>query len=628
MDTPNTSLRQGSLVLYKHHPARVASVGRKRIQIELAEGEPLRVRPKDVTLLHPGPLQRLDDLHPPEGEVRTAWELLSGRTTTLAELAELAYGAYTPATAWAAWQWVADGLYFEGPPEAVIARSPEAVAEEQAARQARAAERQAWESFLERARAGEVAPEDGRYLEEVERLALRQADESRVLRELGRPENAESAHALLLELGIWDHTVVPYPQRLDLPTSPPAVPLPGLPGETRVDLTHLPAFAIDDEGNKDPDDALSLELTPERRRLWVHIADAAALVPPGSPVDLEARARGATLYLPDGNVPMLPPQAVQVLGMGLAEVSPALSFGLDLDGEGAVAGLEIVPSWVRVTRLTYREVESRIEAEEEPFHALHRLAQAHQARRRANGAVRIDLPEVKIRVRKGEDRGGSVQVIIRPLPPLRSRALVREAMLMAGAATARFALAEGIPFPFATQDPPDADGRADEPADERPDDLAGMFALRRRLKPSQRSTTPGPHAGLGLDLYARATSPLRRYLDLVAHQQLRAYLRGDHPLEAQEVLRRIGAAEAAVGSLRQAEWLSRRHWTLVYLAQHPDWQGEGILVEKRDRRSIVLIPELALEPRVHLREDLPLNSKLELTLMDVNLPKLEAYFRV
>jgi exoribonuclease-2 len=449
----------------------------------------------------------------------------------------------------------------------------------------------------------------------VERLALGESDESRVLRELGSSESRESAHALLLELGTWDHTVVPYAHRLDVPTSPPTIALPGLPEEKRVDLTHLPAFAIDDEGNQDPDDAVGLEMTAKRRRLWVHIADAAALVPSDSAADLEARARGATLYLPDGNVPMLPPQATRTLGMGLTNVSPAFSFGLDLDGEGTVSGLEIVPSWVRVTRLTYREVEGRLE--EEPFHGLYRLAQAFEARRRANGAVHIELPEVKIRVQDG-------RVVIRSLPPLRSRALVREAMLMTGEATARFALEEGIPFPFATQDPPEANGRAEGPTD----DLAGMYALRRSLKPSQRSASPGPHAGLGLDLYARATSPLRRYLDLVAHQQLRAYLRGEEPLEAQEVLRRIGAAEAAVGSVRQAEWLSRRHWTLVYLAQHPDWQGEGILVEKRDRHSTVLIPALALEPRVHLREDLPLNSVVDLVLMGVDLAGLEAHFRV
>lgn len=608
---PESSPREGSLVLYKHKPARVASVGAKKLTIALADGETLRVRPKDVTLLHPGPLESLDELRPRKGEVKTAWELLSGRTTSLAELAELAYGANTPSTAWAAWQVVADGLYFEGSPEEVMARLPEEVAQEKAAREARAAERRAWEAFLERARSGEIAPEDERYLKEVESLALGHTEESRVLRELGRSESRENAHAVLLELGYWDHTVVPYPERLGLPTSAPTASLPDLPDQARADLTHLPAFAIDDEGSQDPDDAISLETTPGRRRLWVHIADVAALVPPDSAADLEARARGETLYLPHGRVPILPPEAVQRLGMGLVETSPALSFGLDLDPGGEVAGVEIVPSWVRVTRLTYGEVEARID--EEPFQSLHRLARRYEARRLERGAVQIELPEVKVRVRDGK-------VVIRPLRPLRSRALVREAMLMAGEATARFALEEEIPVPFTTQDPPDMR--------ERPEGLAGMYALRRSLRASQHRSSPGAHAGVGLELYTRATSPLRRYLDLVTHQQLRAHLRGEDLLETQELMERIGAAEAVAGSVRHAERLARKHWTLVYLMQHPDWRGEGVLVERWDRRGTVLIPELGLETRIHLREDLSLNSSVLLALMEADLAVLEAYFRV
>jgi exoribonuclease-2 len=606
-------LRQGSLVLYKHKPARVASMGEKKLTIKLAD-ESLSVRPKDVDVLHPGPLEDLDNLEPQDGEVKVAWELLSGRTTTLAELAELAYGAFTPATAWAAWQWVADGLYFEGMPDEIKAHSPEAVAEEKASREARAAEKRAWEAFLERAQNGEMAPEDERYLLEVERLALEQRDQSRVLEELGRSENPETAHALLLELGYWDYTDVPYPERFDLPTAPPAMTLPDLPEESRRDLTHLPAFAIDDEGSQDPDDALSLEQSAEGQRLWVHIADVAALVPPDSEADQEARARGATLYLPDGKVPMLPPQAAQKLGMGLDDVSPALSFGLDLTPDGMVKDVEVVLSWVQVTRLTYREAESRLD--EEPLAGLHQLAQAYEERRQANDAINIDLPEVKLRIEEG-------RVTVRPLPSLRSRALVREAMLMTGEAVARLALEEDIPIAFATQDEPDTDERPDGP-----DDLAGMFNLVRKLHRSEHSSAPAPHAGLGLPLYTRATSPLRRYLDLVVHQQLRAYLRGDDLLERQEVMRRIGAAEAVEGGVRRAERLSREHWKLVYLQQHPDWRGDAVLVDRWDRRGKAIIPALALETSINLREDLPLNSELTLSVSDVSLPNLEAYFRI
>ena len=69
-----------------------------------------------------------------------AWELLAGETTTLAELAELAFDDFTPSTAWTTWKLVADGLYFYGSPEEILARSPAAVAQVQSQREAKAAE--------------------------------------------------------------------------------------------------------------------------------------------------------------------------------------------------------------------------------------------------------------------------------------------------------------------------------------------------------------------------------------------------------------------------------------------------------------------------------------------------------
>lgn len=601
----DTTAVQGSLVLYKTRPARVAHTGEK-LELELEDGKTLKVRPKDIVLLHPGPLRSLNDLVEPAGDMETAWELLAGSTTSLAELAELIYGDFTPAAAWAAWQLVTAGLYFRGTPEVVEVSSAEEVARMQAARAARAVEEQAWATFLEHLRSNNVAPEDQRYLKEVEELALGQRANSRVLRELGRTENPEKAHALLLRLGYWDHTVDPYPQRCNVPTTPPEIVLPTLPEEARRDLTHLHAFAIDDEGSQDPDDAISLE----DKRLWVHVADVAALVPSESAADLEARARGANLYLPEGTVPMLPLSATQHLGLGLADISPALSFGLDLTPEGEITGIEVVPSWVRVTRLTYEAVELRLD--EAPFKGFYDLAQRAEARRQARGAIAITLPEVKILLQDG-------QVTLRPLPPLRSRGVVQEAMLLAGEAAARYALERGILLPFTTQDAPEAG--------ELPEGLAGMYARRRTLKRSQQTTTPAPHAGLGLEVYTRATSPLRRYLDLVVHQQLRAALRGAPLLGEQEVLERVGAAETVTGNTRHAEFLASKHWTLVYLVQHPDWHGEGIVVEKRERRGTVLVPSLGMEIRVHLEQDVPLNSTLPLSLRGINLAELEAHFQ-
>ena len=189
-------------------------------------------------------------------------------------------------------------------------------------------------------------------------------------------------------------------------------------------------------------------------------------------------------------------------------------------------------------------------------------------------------------------------------------------------AAARFALAQGLPFPFTTQEV------TVDAADRQPAGLAAMYALRRNLRPRQYSSQPGPHGSLGLEVYAQITSPLRRYLDLVAHQQLRACLRGGDPLAAQAIIERVGAAEATAVGVRRAERLSREHWTMVYLQQHPGWRGQGVLVEKRLPRGVVLIPELALEARVKVAEDVAPDSVVPLRLAGVELPEREAYFKV
>ncbi len=158
--------------------------------------------------------------------------------------------------------------------------------------------------------------------------------------------------------------------------------------------------------------------------------------------------------------------------------------------------------------------------------------------------------------------------------------------------------------------------------------LPAMYARRRTFKRSQYRSVPAPHSGLGLSAYAQATSPMRRYLDLVVHQQLRAYLANKPLLTPEQILERVGAVEAVLPSTRPAEQYSERHWILVYLLQHPDWRGRGVLVDKRSHNSTVIIPELGLEPPMRLPADLPLGSELTLSLRSVDLPRLDARFRV
>jgi exoribonuclease-2 len=596
----------GALVLYKIRPARVIEVTDK-ITIELEGGKSKRVRDKDVVLLHPGPLADLRQLTPQSGEVEENWELLEGAETDIKELSELVFGDYTPAMAWAAWELVAEGIYFEGEPASIRPRSADAVTSEIAARSKKAAEAEAWEGFIRRVRAGEIIEEDRKTLGEVEALALEKRENSRILQALEIQETAVNAHRLLLSTGYWPPNENPYPRRMGVDETIPGQEVPALPQEERLDLTGLPAFAVDDEDNQDPDDAVSLD----GERIWVHVADVAALVTPDSEMDQEARVRGANLYLPDRVIPMLPPEVTERLGLGLQTRSPALSIGFRLTPTGEVEDVAVHPSWVKVERISYADADRRLQ--EEPFATLLANSERYRQRRKAAGAASIQLPEVKIKVKDGE-------VVIEPLPRLQSREMITDLMLMAGEGIAAYCLAHEIAIPFATQAPPDQL--------EQPQDLAGMYAYRRFFKPTQVKTQAEPHAGLGLARYTRATSPLRRYSDLLAHQQLRAYLRGGQTLDIHAVSERIAQSELGSAANRRTERVSNDHWRLIYLRDNPSWQGDAVIVAKEGERATVLLPSIAMEARVRIRGEAGLNDRIRLKPREIDIPDLGCYFRV
>lgn len=595
----------GSLALYKVRPARVVQVSDK-IDIDLGDGKGKRVRPKDIVILHPGPLDRLEELVEPEGELTEAWELLSGEETNLEELASLIYGDFTPASAWATWTLVAEGLYFEGTPERIQVRSEAQVTADRQAREAKAAAERAWSDFLGRLERRAIEPQDRERLAEVERLALGLSENSRILQQLGHQETPINAHRMLVRVGYWPDDHNPFPGRQQLSCEDPQLELPDLPEEPREDLTALPAFAIDDEGSEDPDDAISLD----GDRLWVHVADVAALVAPDSAIDQEARSRGANLYLPERIVHMLPPEVTHRLALGLQPVSPALSIGMRLDEEARITDIRICKSLVRVTRHTYGEINQQMASA--PFSAIRALTDRFRARRLAAGAASIDLPEASVRVCDGEVR-------IRPLVRTESRDMVTEAMVMAGEAIASYALEQNIPVPFATQPAPD---RVETPVG-----LAAMYAYRRKLKPSRSSTQEAVHSGLGLACYTRTTSPLRRYLDLVVHQQLRAHLDGRELLSYQQVGERIAAVEQLNGTIRRTERLSNTHWKLVHLKRNPTWQGEAVVVETENNRATLLIPELAMETRLRLRREMTLDTRIRISVREVDVEDQTAWFR-
>ncbi|MCK5810000.1 MAG: RNB domain-containing ribonuclease, partial [Cocleimonas sp.] len=154
------------------------------------------------------------------------------------------------------------------------------------------------------------------------------------------------------------------------------------------------------------------------------------------------------------------------------------------------------------------------------------------------------------------------------------------------------------------------------------------YAYRRCFKASRHSTDPAPHFGLGLPHYTRVTSPLRRYLDLVTHQQLRAFIHGQPMLEHEALVERIGISGESSMAMRKAERFSTQHWKMLYLKKNTEWQGEAIVVMLNERNTSVIMPTLALEPRIRTKGEVVLDQSLTIQVTSADIATLRANFRV
>jgi len=616
----------GALVIYKNKPAIVKDQADGKFSISLRNGEQVKVRDKDIEVIHTGPVNNFSEIDrgtPAPSTVREAWELLSGEGASLSlkDLASFICNEYTPSSAYAAYCAIKDGLYFCGTIDSIIPRSKDEVISEESKRAAVRLESGERTQFLDRLKAciknpanNKLLPEDARYLQDVEALALGKSTKSRTMRDLNLSETPEDAHLLLLKTGFWTGMVNPHPSRFGVSLSSASICPDPHPEEPRRDLCSLASFAIDSPWSNDPDDAVSIETEDDKNFLYVHVADPAASISFDSPAEKEARDRGVTLYLPEGAFRMLATDVIPIFALGFSEKSFALTFKITVDKNGEVSDTEIFPSVVKVRRMTYEEADRVMDtdqADAAALRALFSLSQKIYNRRAAYGAVNIELPDVHITFE-------NEKINVMPLIDYRSSFLVKECMIAAGEGAGNWAVEKGLPFPYVSQEV-EIQGKV-------LGGFAGSMQLRKCMRPRTLSVKPGRHQGLGLDTYTQVTSPLRRYTDLLAHIQIRAFLRGNKMLSSDDVSARLGFNEAATTAAIQAERASENHWKIVYLSDKKDSLWDAVAIENRGSRWAVIIPQLALEAQVSLQRDVSPNDKVKLILKSANIARGEAVF--
>ena len=337
------------------------------------------------------------------------------------------------------------------------------------------------------------------------------------------------------------------------------------------------------------------KLADGRERLWVHIADPSRWVLPEDELDLDARKRGSTVYLPTGMVPMFPELlATGPMSLVQGEVCCALSFGVVLNENGGVEEYSIHASLIKPTyRLTYEDVDEMLElgvTAEPEIEAIAKWARQRKTWRYEQGAVSISMPEAMIKVREDE-------INIDVLDDSMSRQLVAEMMILAGEVAARYGKENNLPLPFRGQPQPEL------PPEEEllllPAGFVRACAMRRCMPKSEMSITPLRHAGLGLDTYTQATSPIRRYSDLLTHFQIKAHLRGDSPPFSADQLREVMMSViSTTQEVTMVERQTNRYWALEYLRRHVGniWQVTVLMWLREDSNlALILIEELGLQ---------------------------------
>ncbi len=404
------------------------------------------------------------------------------------------------------------------------------------------------------------------------------------------------ARAFLREAGYWEQDTNPVlikyeiAVQFDDDVENQALDCYQKPGQTenRRDLTHLDIFSIDDSDTLDIDDALSIEkLEDGKLRLGVHIAAPASAIPFGSPMELAARHRATSIYLADQRIPMMP----LIVSENALSLMPgmrrnAVSFLLTFDGEFNLVESEIVPSVVMSKhRLSYSAAEDMLEHGEDDLSDEIRLVQEiceySAANRRNNGAIDIDLPEFKLVYHRDTGRYDFYPIDT----SMMSRQLVSECMILANSLAADFCVEHDIPALYRIQPPPVNMPRQDT-LDEMPNDMYRAFAMRRCMMPAALSLTPDLHAGLGLNRYLQATSPLRRYADLMWHYQMESWFEKGSPMFCADEFNAILAeTDLGLSHARSASHEAMQTATLAYLGQLGSEPLDAMILQYNSERS-------------------------------------------
>jgi exoribonuclease-2 len=366
-----------------------------------------------------------------------------------------------------------------------------------------------------------------------------------------------------------------------------------MPALPELPLAGVRAFSIDDASTTEIDDAFSVrELAGGRHEIGIHIAAPALAIARGTPLDAIARRRLSTVYMPGRKLTTLPQAVIDAFTLREGTSPPALSLYVETDADGAPVAHRTVLERVPIaTNLVLTEVGDAFAtdaptASDAPLtvelRVLWRLANRIAEARGKPDATRIDFTFDVDWEAEGAGERGRGDIRRRPRgSPLDK--LVAELMIHVNHTWGRHVAEAGIPAFYRVQG-------------------AGKVKM---------STRPGEHQGLGVSHYLWASSPLRRYSDLVNQRQLVALVDRTAPPYGPndpELFAALEDFEATYSQYAEMQDRMERYWCLRFLLQEAIAESTATVIRdtlvRFERLPLVVrlpdMPPLAPESRVRV----------------------------
>ncbi|GLT79200.1 hypothetical protein SLA2020_506960 [Shorea laevis] len=392
----------------------------------------------------------------------------------------------------------------------------------------------------------------------------------------------------------------------------------------RKNLTHLKVYAIDVDEADELDDALSASrLQDGRIKVWIHVADPTRYVQPGSLVDREAMRRGTSVFLPTATYAMFPEKlAMEGMSLKQGEICNAVTVSVVLHSDGSIAEYSVFNSFIKPTyMLTYESATELLYLNLEEEVELKILSEAAALRlqwRCKQGAVDTATLEPRIKVVNPEDPEPSINLYVENQADPAMR-LVSEMMVLCGEVIATYGSSNNIPLPYRGQPQSNIDVSAFLHLPEGPVRSSAIVRVMRAAEINFRN--PIRHGVLGIPGYVQFTSPIRRYMDLLAHYQVKAFLRGESPpFSACQLEGLASIVNMQIRVVRKLCASSLRYWIIEFLRRQPKEKKYRGLVLRfiKDQIAALLLVEVGLQTSASVSVGTRIGDEVKVTVEEAN----------